>query len=75
MPTCAKQYTPPLNIDGIPRNACGASGDIFIWYLNVYDSKETRGKGETLVILYWNKSPVSYGRKIMCRVTVFFKCR
>ena len=22
-----------LNIEGIPRNACGASGDISLWYL------------------------------------------
>ena len=42
------------NIGSIPSNACGASGDIFIYMVfHVYDSKVTRGKGGSHVALYW----------------------
>ena len=43
------QATRQTNIEGIPRNACDASGDISYMVFNVYDSEVTRGKGEAHV--------------------------
>ena len=60
------------NIEGIPRNACGTSGDISIRYLICMIAKLQRVKEKHMSPYVEYGSPVCYCRQVMCRVKVFF---
>ena len=57
-----------VNIEGIPRNACGASGDISIWYLMCMIAKSQGVKEKDMSHYTEYESPVCYCRKVMSRV-------